>query len=248
MKKMAWITGILICVMVLLAALGSVCGAIDRIATDENFYSGQSRAAVMEMLGVTDAPDVSRKTTEYIGMDSETQKVFAREIVAFMKGETDKQPDVLNEKEQRHMLDVRAITRAAGNMSKTYLTIAAALAMVIAWTGAKLKSRAKPLMIGSLSAVTILMLVVANLVNEIRTSSFAVAFTTMHETMFDNDLWLLDPATDILIRMMPQQLFEQALLNGANLALRMLIVTVVLLLAVVFVVSGMIRRQLAKGE
>lgn len=33
----------------------------------------------------------------------------------------------------------------------------------------------------------------------------------MHRMLFINDNWLLNPATDILIRMMPQNLFETAL-------------------------------------
>lgn len=36
-------------------------------------------------------------------------------------------------------------------------------------------------------------------------------FVGMHRMLFINDNWLLNPATDILIRMMPQNLFETAL-------------------------------------
>ncbi len=248
MRKLSWITGVLTCVMVLLAALGAVCGAIDQIATDEDFYGGMSRFAVAKHLGVVEDERIVTKVTEYIGLTPEEQNVFAKEMASFMAGETDEQPDVLNEKERQHMLDVRAITRGAAGMSRTYLTIAVALAVVTAWTGAKLKSRVRPRLIGGLAAVTIIMVIVQNVMNQVTAGGFETLFVQMHETLFTNDLWLMDPATDILIRMMPQPLFEQALLNGANLALRMLLIVWVMLMAVYEIVSRMIRRHVSKED
>lgn len=243
MKKLSLITGILTCVMVLLAALGSLCGAVDQIATDEDFYGGMSRAAVMKYLDVENDPQVSTKITEYIGLTDAEQTVFAQQMAQFMADETDEQPDILSEKERQHMLDVRAITQGMANMSRTYLTIAVALAVVTAWTGAKLKKRVMPRLIGGLGAVSIIMLVVVNVMNQITAGGFEQLFIQMHEALFTNDLWLMDPQTDILIRMMPQPLFEQALLNGANLALRMFIIVWIMLIAVHFIVERMIRRH-----
>jgi len=244
MKKLSWITGILICVMVLLAALGGICGAVDQIAADETFYSDMSRAAAAKYLAVED----DEKITQYIGMTEEEQDVFAEEMAAFMRGETDAQPAALNEKEQQHMLDVRKLTQSAGSMSKTYLTIAAALAVISAWTGARLKRRMLPKLIGGLGAVSVIMLLVQGVMNEVAAGGFAQLFVQMHETLFTNDLWLMDPQTDILIRMMPQPLFEQALLNGASIALRLLVIVLVMLFAVNFIIESMLRRHVSKGE
>lgn len=38
-------------------------------------------------------------------------------------------------------------------------------------------------------------------------SNFSKYFTIFHELFFDNDLWLLDPRTDILINMVPEDFF-----------------------------------------
>ena len=248
MKKLSWITGILTCLMVLFAALGAVCGTIDQIATDENFYGGMSRAAVAKYLNVENDPQISTKVTEYIGLDDAQQTVFAGEMAAFMAGETDAQPEILNEKEQQHMLDVRNLTQAAAGMSKTYLTVAAILAVLSAWTGAKLTRRMLPMLAGGLGAVGVIMLLVQGVMNEVASSGFAQLFVQMHETLFTNDLWLMDPQTDILIRMMPQPLFEQALLNGASIALRMLVIVLVMLFAVNFIIESMLCRHVTKGE
>jgi len=243
MKTLSWITGILTCLMVLLAALGAVCGTIDQMAADENFYGGMSRAAVAKYLGVENDPQISTKITEYIGLTDAEQNEFAAEMAAFMAGETDAQPDVLNDKEQQHMLDVRGLTQTAAGMSKTCLSLAVALAVVTAWTGAKLKRRVLPRLIGGLAAVSMIALLAVSVMNQVSAGAFEALFVQMHEALFTNDLWLMNPAEDILIRMMPQPLFEQALLNGANQALRMFLVVWVMLLAVYEIVSRMIRRH-----
>jgi len=38
-------------------------------------------------------------------------------------------------------------------------------------------------------------------------ADFNTAFTIFHEIFFDNELWLLDPAVDLLINIVPQQFF-----------------------------------------
>ena len=248
MKKLSWITGILTCLMVLFAALGAVCGTIDQMATDENFYGGMSRAAVAKYLNVENEPQISTKITEYIGLTDAEQDAFAKDMAAFMAGQTDTQPDILNEKEQQHMLDVRNLTRSAEGMSKPYFAIAAVLAVIAAWTGAKLKRRTLPKLAGCLSAVTLIMVIVQNIMNQVTAGGFEALFVQMHELIFTNDLWLMDPNTDILIRMMPQPLFEQALLNGANQALRMFMIVWIMLIAVHSIVENMLRRHVAKGE
>ena len=242
MKKLSFITGILVCLAVLFAALGAVCGAVDQLARDEHFYGDMSRAAVAAYLPA----ETDEQVTAYIGLTDTEQDAFAKDMAAFMAGETDQQPDILNEKEQQHMLDVRGLTQSAAGMSKIHLTIAMILAVISAWTGARLKSRVKPQLTGALAAVSIIMIIVVNVMNQVTAGGFEGLFVQMHELIFTNDLWMMDPATDILIRMMPQPLFEQALLNTANFALRMLLIVCVMLTAVEEMVLRMIRRHLKK--
>lgn len=245
MKNLSWITGILACLMVLLAALGAVCGAVDQIATDAQFYGDMSRAAVACYLNVENDPQADEKVTEYIGMDNAAQTAFAGEMAAFMRGEAERQPDSLSADEQQHMRDVRGLTRAAGQMSKTCMTLAAVLAVVIAWMGAKLK-RVLPRVIGALAAVTLIAVCAAGVIYAVSAGQFEALFVRMHEMLFTNDLWLMDPATDILIRMMPQTLFEQALQALTKQALVMFAVVWIMLLAVMASVERMIRRNVLK--
>lgn len=246
MNKLSWITGFLVCLTVLLTAAGAVCGAVDQIATNEQFYSDMSRAAVAEYLGVTDDPDVSAKVTAYIGLDDAQQTAFAKEMTAFMSSETDVQPQILNEDEQQHMLDVRSLTQKATKASQIFFTLAAVLTVATAWMGAKLKRKVLPSFIGAFSAVTMIAVMAAVISGMAQGGGFARLFVGMHELLFTNNLWLMDPQTDILIRMMPQPLFEQALTTCVSLALRMFAVVWVMLLALHFIVTGMICRHVIK--
>ena len=243
MKRMSIITGALCGLMVLLAAVGSLLGAVRAVATDARLYGEQSRAAVAQML--EDASEDA--VTAYIGLNAAQQDGVAAELSQYMAGgETGL--SFLNERERQHMADVRGMVTAIGSVSRMCLSLAAALAVAAAWTGARLRRRMLPRAIGVLAAVGLVALVAAGAALVIGSAGFEAAFVRLHELLFDNDLWLLDPQTDILIRMMPQPLFEQALLRVVSRALRTFALVWAMLLAVEWTVSGMIRRQLDKGE
>lgn len=246
MNRMKWITNDLAALMIVLAAVGSLCTAVTQKAFDVQLYSGMSRQAVMDTLGVTDAMDVSAQTTAYIGMTDEEQSSFAQEIVSFMKGETDMQPDVLNEREQQHMRDVRDLVLLARKVSQICMTIAAGLAVVIAWTGAQEKQRG--MLLGTLAGMVFIAAFVGLTAIMINGRGFEALFIRFHELFFANDLWLLNPQTDILIRMMPQLLFERAAMDVAAKALQTFMIVYIMLCAVYFIVGGMIRRNLTERE
>lgn len=241
MKKTAWITGILTCLMVLLAALGAIGTAVNSVAGDAALYGELSRQAVMQTQNSASEAEV----TAYIGLDAAQQREAGEALAAYVTGGADALPEVLRENERAHMRDVRGIVMAMANMSRTCLTLAAALAVVTAWTGARLKSR-KPALLGGLAAVGLIALLAALAAGMIASGGFERAFVAMHEALFDNELWLMDPQTDILIRMMPTALFEQALLRCANQALRVLLIVWAMLLAVREIVGRMIRRHIGE--
>lgn len=243
MKRMSIITGALCGLMVLLAAAGALLGAVRAVATDARLYGEQSRAAVAQTL--EDASEDA--VTAYIGLNAAQQDGVAAELAQYMAG-GESGLSFLNERERQHMADVRGIVTMIGSLSRAALSLAAALAVAAAWTGARLKRPMLPRAVGVLAAVALAALVAGGAALVISSAGFEAAFVRMHELLFDNDLWLLDPATDILIRMMPQPLFEQALLSVVSRALRMLALVWAMLLAVEWTVSGMIRRHLDKGE
>ena len=101
--------------------------------------------------------------------------------------------------------------------------------------------------VGQIGAA-ILVLLAGGLLLMVRSGGFAAAFVRLHEGLFTNDLWLMDPATDVLIRMIPQLFFERAAVSVAARAGASFGIVCTLLLAVYAVVGGMIRRNLSERE
>ena len=244
MNKLNWMTNALAALMIVLAALGAVCGAAVTIATDEYFYGRMSRSAVEDTLDLGDLVDVTKPMTDYVRLSLDEHYAFAAEMVSFMKGETDAQPEILNEKEQTHMLDVRNLVRLAQTMSKGLMTVAVGIAVVIAWTSALNKRKGMPF--GVIIGALLVAGTAAGVYALLNTQGFEALFVRFHEIFFTNDLWLMNPETDILIRMMPQLLFERAGRELVRLALQSFLITWMLLMAVYFIVGGMIRRQMTR--
>ena len=244
MKKMSWITGVLLCAMIVLSALGSVCNAVWQIAIDETFYNEQSRAAVKAAMGY----ETEEEVTAYIGLTTEEQKNFAEIMSAYILGEDQSidLPFYVSTDEVRHMIDVRGLLWSVRDLGKTCLTMGTVLAVIAAWTSARLKERGKVTTIAVLSGAAVVELAVMSVTRNLNKSGFAHMFAKMHEALFTNDLWLMNPAEDILIRIMPQQLFEQGMLNAAGTALRMTLIVTVALLVIYFMVGAMIRRNMKK--
>ena len=66
-------------------------------------------------------------------------------------------------------------------------------------------------------------------------SDFNKYFTIFHEIFFDNDLWLLDPRTDLLIRMLPEGFFLDMVLRIGVIFLLLLFVGVVISIVALYV-------------
>lgn len=245
MKGLSVATGALVCLAVLLAAAGALGGAVRSAAVDETLYGAQSRQAVMDAMGLTSDGEV----TVYIGLDAQEQDALAAGIAAGMAAESaDFALEPLNGREQAHLRDVHVLVLRAQWAAQLCVGIAAGLAVAAAWTGARLAKRRRAVALGAVCGAAILVLLAGGLLLMVRSGGFAAAFVRLHEGLFTNDLWLMDPATDVLIRMMPQLFFERAAVSVAARAGASFGIVCALLLAVYAVVGGMIRRNLSERE
>lgn len=106
-----------------------------------------------------------------------------------------------NDKELTHMVDVKRLMDAGGRLRFVLLGVAVVLLAVLYKTGGK-TGLWRGLLASSLGTVglgTVFALLAA--------TNFTEAFYKFHELFFTNDLWLLDPATDRLIQMLPERFF-----------------------------------------
>ena len=106
-----------------------------------------------------------------------------------------------NQKEQQHMADVQGLFRLCNGQVWAFLTVAV-IAVMIEF---RLFSEERTLRTFRRTVATILTAVATVAVAAI--VDFDSLFILFHKIAFTNDLWLLDPRTDLLIRLMPIEFF-----------------------------------------
>lgn len=136
--------------------------------------------------------EVTDKMLKYLNGDREDLMIEAE-----VNGETEL---VFGERERLHMVDVKDLFDKGfiiRNISLIMLAIS--LFLIIKFYR---KDLHKMLIIASVIPVLIFMIL-----GIIFSINFNKYFTIFHEVLFTNDLWLLNPKTDILIQMLPLDFF-----------------------------------------
>ncbi len=101
--------------------------------------------------------------------------------------------DFFNEKEKQHMDDVQNL------MQKAFFLLSISVIAVIIFSILNIKRLSTPFIISG--TIIILLVIFSSLIN------FDKVFLQLHEISFTNDLWKLNPQTDNLIKLFPQQFF-----------------------------------------
>lgn len=135
------------------------------------------------------------------------------EMMAYLRGDRDdlhvmttvagEQREFFNAREIAHMEDVRGLFLAAINLRRICIAIAAVCVLVLFI----LKSDIKKILPKSVCIGTGVFFAVICLLAGIVSTDFNKYFILFHHIFFHNDLWLLDPATDLLINIVPEPFF-----------------------------------------
>lgn len=153
---------------------------------------------VTQSLGMT-LPDVM-DVTEYM-MDY----LIGREDALSIETDVDgKHQDFFNEQDRLHMADVRKLFLGGLELRNVLVVSAALVLMALALMKADLKRFL-------IKAYGIAMAVFAALLvflGAACAADFTKCFTIFHKIFFTNDLWLFDPDTDYMIRMLPEGFFS----------------------------------------
>lgn len=173
-------------------------------------------AAVLDALG-TSAPLMQAQMERfappsYTGLPADEYPGMARMITGYLAGDVQEfQYTLLNERgletqlfqahERQHMADCRMLFK----LDRTVLLACTAALAVLTAAAFLLHDRrrtAAGFLVGTL-AVLSLVIVAAVLAM----TDFDSLFILFHQLSFSNELWLLNPATDLLIRLMPTAFF-----------------------------------------
>lgn len=182
--------------------------------------------ALMIILFITSIEAVTYWTPGYYEKEYEKYQVLDRvhmemddlldvtdEMMAFLRGKradlhvptiVDGQPrEFFSAREIAHMEDVRGLFLAAIAIRRGCLAFLAAAIILLVVVKADIR-RMLPRMI---CAGTVLFFAVLAVLAGIISTDFSKYFIVFHHIFFNNDLWMLDPRTDLLINIVPEPFF-----------------------------------------
>ena len=150
---------------------------------------------------------------EDVSMEMDDLLDVTTEMMAYLRGNrpdlhvptvVDGQPrEFFNDREIAHMEDVRGLFLAAIAIRRGCIVVmAAALALLVA-----LKADLKRVLPRMLCAGTVLFFAILAVLAGIISTDFSKYFIVFHKIFFNNDLWPLDPTTDLLINIVPEPFF-----------------------------------------
>ena len=132
--------------------------------------------------------------------------------------------EVFGDREKAHMVDVRDLYLGARSIRRS-ATIFVTAMLLLSWLFSK---KLLYHMLNRVKYIVPALLVVVGIIGGLFATDFNKYFTMFHELFFDNDLWLLNPKTDILINMVPESYFYSIGMIGLALFAVMIILAIVL--------------------
>ncbi len=135
------------------------------------------------------------------------------EMMAYLRGSRDDlhvptivdgQPrEFFNQREIAHMEDVRKLFLGAISIRRYCMVVAAGAIALMCY----LKADVLRVLPRTICAGTMLFFGILSVLGGIIATNFSRYFIVFHEIFFDNDLWILNPATDLLINIVPEPFF-----------------------------------------
>ena len=211
MKPIHWLAGIFtaFCLMIILlitsveAVVYWTPGYFEREYTKYNVLDSLPSMTMEDLLDVTD------EMMDYLKGEREDLHV-----VTVMDGQ---EREFFNGREIAHMEDVQVLFLRAMSLRRACIFICVLCLGFLFLTKAPVRRVLPP----SICAGTGLFFGITAILALIISGDFTKYFVIFHHIFFDNDLWILDPATDMLINIVPEGFFMDtaariALLFGAS--------------------------------
>ena len=166
--------------------------------------------------------EVTREMMEYLRGDRENLVVHT-----IVNGE---EREFFNEREKAHMVDVLELFLGGLLLRKIGIMMTViAVGIIVVTKGDWKRILPKTFLIGTGCFVGITAVAGVAFM-----SNFNKYFIMFHHMFFDNDLWLLDPDTDLMIRMLPEGFFLDMVARIGKIFLVMLVVLLIMSLFMLF--------------
>lgn len=217
MKIVHWFLGMtaILSVIVILLISSFEIGIYSDFGWYEKEYEKYNVTEDLEMK-MDDVMDVTEEMMAYLRGDREGLVVWTT-----VNGE---KQEFFNDREKAHMVDVQNLF--LGGLT---LRFSAIIVLVISLSGLIFtKGNWKRILPKSFLTGLGAFLVISGGLGVLCASDFNKYFFLFHEIFFDNDLWLLDPATDLMIRMLPEGFFFDMVIRIGSIFIGMLAILLIL--------------------
>lgn len=196
MKKLHYFFGILASVAMIVVLLISSfeLAAYSNFEWYEKEYKKYDVLTDLEM-EMSDVMEVTKEMMQYLRGDREDLVVHT--TVNGLERE------FFNDREKAHMVDVLEMFLGGLLLRKIGIVLMIfSIGLIVVTKGDWKRILPKSFLIG-----TVFFFVVTAVVGIAFMTDFNKYFIMFHHVFFDNDLWLLDPKTDLMIRMLPEGFF-----------------------------------------
>lgn len=197
-----------------------IAGGASSIAVVVILLISGFQAAMYADFGVYEREYIKYQVLRELDMEMEDAMYVTREMMAYLKGDRERlsvvttvegvRQDFFNEQDRLHMEDVQVLFLGGLSLRRWASAVLAAALALLAFVCRKDMWKT---LAGSFQATLGVLAVCILLLGIAVARDFNAVFTKFHEIFFDNDLWLFDPATDYMIRMLPEGLFFDMVLR-----------------------------------
>lgn len=223
MKIVHWFLGMtaILSVIVILLISSFEIGIYSDFGWYEKEYEKYNVTEDLEMK-MDDVMDVTEEMMAYLRGDRE-------DLVVWTTVNGEKQ-EFFNDREKAHMVDVQNLF--LGGLT---LRFGAIIVLVISLSGLIFtKGNWKRILPKSFLTGLGAFLVISGGLGVLCASDFNKYFFLFHEIFFDNDSWLLDPATDLMIRMLPEGFFFDMVIRIGSIFIGMLVILLILSILILY--------------
>lgn len=175
-----------------------------------------------------------RNVTQTTEMSLEDLMIVTVEMLDYLEGQrpnldmtatiAGEDQEVFGQREKAHMVDVRDLYLGFRTLRRIG-SVVVILTLLAGWFFSK---ETLYYVLNRVKYIVPSLLLVVGAVGLLFATDFNKYFTLFHHIFFDNDLWLLNPKTDILINMVPETYFYSIVMIGMGLFTLMIVVSILI--------------------
>ncbi len=153
-------------------------------------------------------------------------------VIDFLNGRNAELPAIFDQKEKQHLIDVRSLVRISTIALYALIALFVILLAASAYT-LKINAHIANFIGNVLFFGGFLAIILAGLLFILINSDFSSSFESFHQFLFEKNTYIFDPASEIIVRLYPEQLFMDL---GIRISKYVIILSVILILLGAFLI------------